>query len=146
MVHLPVSSAHLSASIMPPCGADARGSAVIYARSAPRGIVPVAGCCHAGVQSVLRQGFFLPDEKYDPVFHGDPADRIAVCCQLLFAAQKGVVERHAGKFLHRIKRQGQPRLTPFVYGFPQRVVFAHCVSSVKILPEMLRCGTGGRPA
>lgn len=69
-----------------PCGADARGSAVIYARSVPRGIVPVAGCCHAGVQSILRQGFFLPDEKYDPVFHGDPVDRIAVCCQLPFAA------------------------------------------------------------
>ena len=57
--------------------------------------------------------FFRLDEKHGPVFHGDPADRIAVCCQLLFTAQKGVVERNAGKFLHRIKRQGQPRLTPF---------------------------------
>ena len=83
MVHLPVSSAHLSASIMPPCGADARGSAV-------------AGCCHAGVQSVLRQGFFLPDEKYDPVFHGDPVDRIAVCRQLLFAAPHIVVDADIG--------------------------------------------------
>ena len=79
-----------------PCGADARGSAVIYARSAPRGIVPVAGCCHAGVQSVLRQGFFLPDEKYDPVFHGDPVDRIAVCRQLLFAAPHIVVDADIG--------------------------------------------------
>ena len=42
---------------------------------------------------------------------------------------------------------------PFAYGFPQRVVFAHCVSSVKILPEMFRaagvivrmCAKCGRP-
>ena len=87
---------HNTLLLCTPCGADARGSAVIYARSAPRGIVPVAGCCHAGVQSVLRQGFFLPDEKYDPVFHGDPVDRIAVCRQLPFAAPHIVVDADIG--------------------------------------------------
>ena len=36
--------------------------------------------------------FFRLDEKRGPVFHGDPADRIAVCCQLLFAAPHIVVD------------------------------------------------------